>query len=232
MGEHVLQISRLSFQCECSRIKLNILKLYVHLLGVLWNLFSSLFSFVIGFPSHVDTRLISDKTRINYCSYPRGQIFSLGIRLTRLTIPRSAGSFKRISFFFSLMVLCAALFWNLDFFHIPNYVLGFSTNKRQLLMHLHPLRNTWQITMRLHPVMNERQRTYFRCLKNYHVLIFLAVSFSVPQHGRGICLSADTHMANREWGPPMPISPCNDREGGRERQPLPLPIQLTIIVIQ
>ena len=42
-----------------------------------------------------DTRLISDKTRINYLSFPRGQVFSLGIRLTRLTMSQSAGSFKR-----------------------------------------------------------------------------------------------------------------------------------------
>ena len=30
-----------------------------------------------------------------------------------------------------------------------------------------------------------------------------------------ICFSADAHMANRKWGPPMPISPCNDWEGWR-----------------
>ena len=37
-----------------------------------------------------------------------------------------------------------------------------------------------------------------------------------------VCFSADTYMANREWCPSMPISPCNNREGGRERQPLSL----------
>ena len=42
-----------------------------------------------------DTRHISDKNRINYCSFPRGQVFPLGIRLTRLTMSRSVGSFKR-----------------------------------------------------------------------------------------------------------------------------------------
>ena len=78
---------------------------------------------------------------------------------------------QRRRFFFSLMVLCAALFWNLGFFHIPNYVLGFSTNKRQLLMRLHPLTTTWQLFMRLYPVMNDQQLTYFRSLKNYHVLV-------------------------------------------------------------
>ena len=30
-----------------------------------------------------------------------------------------------------------------------------------------------------------------------------------------VCFSADTYMANREWGPPMPISASNDREGWR-----------------
>ena len=91
--------------------------------------------------------------------------FSLGIRLTRLTIPRSLNSFKGEVFFFSLMVLCAALFWNLRFFHIPNYILGFSTNKRQLFMRLHPLTITWQLT-------------YFCSLKNYHVLTFGSFSLN------------------------------------------------------
>ena len=42
--------------------------------------------------------------------------------------------------------------------------------------------------------------------------------------GREVCISADTYMANRECGPRMPISPCNDWEGGRERQSRPLPL--------
>ena len=42
-----------------------------------------------------DTRLISDKTRINYCSFPQGQDFPLGVCLTSLTMSWSAGSFKR-----------------------------------------------------------------------------------------------------------------------------------------
>ena len=81
-------MSSLSFQYECSRIKLNILKLYGHLLGVLLSLFSSLLSLV-------NTRLISNKTKINDCLFPRGQVFFFGICLTRLTIPRSLNSFKR-----------------------------------------------------------------------------------------------------------------------------------------
>ena len=76
------------------------------------------------------TRLISDKTRINYCSFPRGQVFPLGIRLTRLTMSRSAGSFKREvrSFLFSQGSL-RGIILEFGFLHIPNYVLGFSTNK-------------------------------------------------------------------------------------------------------
>ena len=41
----------------------------------------------------IERCLISDKTKIS-CLFPRGQVLSLGIGLTRLTIPRSAGSFK------------------------------------------------------------------------------------------------------------------------------------------
>ena len=39
-----------------------------------------------------------------------------------------------------------------------------------------------------------------------------------------VCFSADTYMANREWGPPMPISACNDREGWRRDGLSPLPL--------
>ena len=46
--------------------------------------------------------LISDKTKINNCSSSCGQVSSLGICLTRLTIPWSAEFIQMISFFFSL----------------------------------------------------------------------------------------------------------------------------------
>ena len=105
-------------------------------------------------------------------------------------------------------------------------------NVWQLFMHLHPVMNDWQPFMRLHPVMNERQLTYFHCLKNYHMLIFFGSFFLRTKHDREVCFSADTYMANREWGSPMPISPCNDKEGRRERQPLPQPILLTTIVVR
>ena len=134
MAEHVHQISSWSFQYECSRVKLNILKLYVHLLGVWWNLFSSLFFFHWVFTTcwSKDTRLISDKTRINYCSFSRGQVFYLGIRLTR---PPYLGVWvhSKDKLFSFLCVLCTGLFWNLGFFRISNYVLGFSKNRGNFL---------------------------------------------------------------------------------------------------
>ena len=87
--------------------------------------------------------------------------------------------------FLSYLKLCSLLF----------------NEQTQLLMRLHPLRNTrkyimcplpltttWLLIMRLHLVMNEWQLTYFRSLKNYHVLIFfffLAVSSSVPNMVEG-----------------------------------------------
>ena len=93
---------------------------------------------------------------------------------------------------------------------ISKLCFWFFNEQRQLLVRLHPVTTTWQLT-------------YFRSLKNDHVLIFLGGFFLSTKYGRGVCFSADTYMANREWGPDMPISPCNDREGGRERQPfLPL----------
>ena len=56
-------------------------------------------------------------------------------------------------------------------------------------------------------------------MKIHHVLIILAGSSSVPLWSKA-CFPADTHMANRECGPPTPTSPCDDREGGRERDGL------------
>ena len=74
MAELVLQISILSFQCECSRIKLNIFRLYVTYLGFCGVYSSLLFLSLLG--SHNTLvegyTYYSDKTRINYCSFLRG----------------------------------------------------------------------------------------------------------------------------------------------------------------
>ena len=48
-------------------------------------------------------------------------------------------------------------------------------------------------SMRLHPEMNERQLTYFRSLKNYHVLTFLAVSTLIPTKVADLLLCWLTH---------------------------------------
>ena len=83
--------------------------------------------------------------------------------------------------------------------------------------------------MCLHTVMNKWQLTYFRSLKNYHVLIFFQQFLPQYQTWSRVSLSADTYMASREWCPSMPISPCNDREGWR-RDGLFSIILLTTIV--
>ena len=48
------------------------------------------------------------------------------------------------------------------------------------------------------------------------MLTFLVGSSSVPNMVEDPASPPDTQMANREWGPPTPISPCNDWEGGRK----------------
>ena len=134
---------------------------------------------------------------------------------------------QKISFFFSLCSLRGII---LEFGFLPYFKLcsWFFNEQRQLFMRLHPLRKqkhtmcphplttTWQLFMCLHLVMNKRQLTYFRSLKNNHVLFFFLLRFFPWYQSQSqICFSADTHMANREWSPPMLISPCNDRDGWR-----------------
>ena len=133
--------------------------------------------------------------------------FSLDLRLRRHTIPWSLSSFKgEVFFFFSLSVLCAAWLWDLGFFHIPNHVLTFLTNKKLFLMCFHLSTNRWQLLS----------------LKVYHVL---ALWLFLPQFQSWspACFSADAHMANREWSSLMPMSTCTDRESWREKA-LPLPL--------
>ena len=102
----------------------------------------------------LDTGLILDQNKINNCLFPRGQVFPLGIRLTRLTMPRSADSFKR---FFSL----CGIILEFGFFSYPKSCSWFFNEQRQLFMRLHSVMNKWQLTMRPNPVINEWQLTYF-----------------------------------------------------------------------
>ena len=89
------------------------------------------------------------------------------------------------------------------FLHIPNYVLGFSMNKGNSLCVFIPrgINGNWLIVC---------------SLKIRQVLIFW---WALPRYQiwSRVCFFADAHMANREWGPSMPIPPCNNREGGRAR---------------
>ena len=142
MAELVLQISSLSFQYECSRIKLNIVcsRIWDAVEFILF-FFSSRYSVCIP-RWWKDTHLISDKTRINSYSFPRGQDFPLGIRLNETYHVSEYWFIQKISSFFSLRVLCVALFWNLGFF----ICYWFFAEQRQFLMCLHPSRNKRQLT--------------------------------------------------------------------------------------
>ena len=136
-------------------------------------LFSFFFRYWVSITRYYeDSRLISDKTRINYCSFSRGQDFSLGIRLTKLTIHRSLNSFKGEVFSLFSRGSLRGIILEFGFLSYPKLCSWFFNEQRQLLMRLHPLRNkqkhimcphplmtTWQLFMRLHPVMNERQLT-------------------------------------------------------------------------
>ena len=109
---------------------------------------------------------------------------------------------QKINSFFSLRVLCMALFWNLGFFHIQ-IMSSFSTNKRQLLVCLH-LSGTWQLFMRLHSVMNEWQLSSFRSFKIHHVLALFGGFFLSTNHGRRFASLPLTHT----WLIESEVLPC------------------------
>ena len=95
----------------------------------------------------------------------------------------------------------------------------------------HPVMNEPQLTMRPQPLMNEQQLNYFRGLKNYHVLIYLAVPSSVPNMVKGSA-SPLTHT----WLIESEVLQCPyflvmiEKMGERERRATPLPILLITIV--
>ena len=169
-------------------IKLNTFKLYVHLLGVLWSLFSSFFFSLLGFHNVLVERYTS-----YFCFFPRGQIFSLGICLTRLTIPRSAEFIQMISFFFSLPSL-RGLFLEFGFISYPKLCSWFFHEQRQLLMRLHPVITTWQLRCVFTLRWMNGHGLIFCSLKMPHVLIFpLAISSSVPNMVEGLPLRWHIH---------------------------------------
>ena len=168
-----------------------------------------------------DTRLISDKTRINYWSFPRGQVFSLGIRLTRLTIPRSAEFIQVTSFFFSLRSLHGIIL-EFGFLSYPKVCSWFFNEQRQLLMRLHPLTTTWQ-HLCVFTLWWMNGNWLISVVWKFTTCWFFWRALSRHQIWSRVCFSADTYMANREWGPPMPISACNNRDEVKERWSLPLP---------
>ena len=82
--------------------------------------------------------------------------------------------------------------------------------------------------MRFHPSMNKRQLLSFHSLKNYPLLAFWQF---IPQYQLWlqVCLSANTHMANREWGFLIPVSAWTNREGWREMASLSTALLTTIV---
>ena len=119
MAELVLQISYLSFRYECSRIKLNMLKLYVTYLGFC-GVYSFLFFFFRKWISITrwwkDIGLISD-TSVLWVFIYRG-------------LP-CHGVLVHSNDKFFLFSQCSLRGIILEFgcLHIPNCVIGFSTNK-------------------------------------------------------------------------------------------------------
>ena len=132
---------------------------------------------------------------INYCLFPHGQVFSLGIRLTRLTIPRSANSFKEV-FLFSHCSLCGIVL-EFGFLQYPKSCV-FTLRRRNgnCLVSV-----VWKIT----------------------TCWLFGDLFLRANHGRRSASLRWRYMANREWGFLIPMSPCANREGWRETAfPLPL----------
>ena len=173
----------------------------------------------------VDTRLISDKTRIDFCPFLRGQVFSLGIRLTRLTIPRSAGSFK---FYFP------------SWFSAPHYFeiwVSFISHI-MFLVFQRTKGNSWCVFI-LWGIHGNSLFVITRWRMNGNNLFSVVWKFTTGwffrwvlhryQSWSKVCFSADIYMANREWGSPTPISHCNDREGRRETASLSIILLTTIV---
>ena len=73
-----------------------------------------------------------------------------------------------------------ALFWNLGFLHIPNYVIGFKTNKGNSLCVFILCRINGNLLCVFTLWWINGNKLIFRSLKIHHVLIFLAGSSSVP----------------------------------------------------
>ena len=124
--------------------------------------------------------------------FPRSQVFSLGIRLTTLTIPQSANSFKREAFSF-LSVFSARHYFGIWVFSISQIMCLHTPTKKRLLV-------------------------IFRSLKNVHVLAFWRLFLRINP-GRYPPLTTDAYVANRKWGFLMPMLPCANI-GGLKRDGL------------
>ena len=120
--------------------------MYVHLLGILLNLYFSLFLPLLGCHNTLKERCTSDKAKINYRLFPRGQGFSLGIRLTTFTILVRIHSKEKL---FSFLLV----------FPVRHYFGIWVSSVSQIMC--------------LHSPTKKRQLVSFRSLKNYHVFAIL-----------------------------------------------------------
>ena len=154
------------------------------------------------------TRLISDKTKINISIFLREQAFSLGIHLMRLTIFRSAGSFKGEALSFLSGFSARHYFGIWVSFHIQITCLHTPTKKRQLIMCIHPLINKWQLIN-------------LRSLKIHKVLALGGCFFLSTTHGRRFA-SPPTHTRLIE----SEVLPYHliIIESVEQRRPPPLPL--------
>ena len=66
----------------------------------------------------------------------------------------------------------------------------------------------------------KRQLLRLRSLKIQHVLAFWLFLPRYQSWSQDFLSTADPYIANREWGFPMPMSACINREGWRETAPL------------
>ena len=78
-----------------------------------------------------DARLISDKTKISYFLFPRGQVSSFGYFSWRVSQTPEYEFIQRRSFFLSVF---SGILWNLGFFRIQTTCLLSSKNKRPLVI--------------------------------------------------------------------------------------------------
>ena len=174
-----------------------------------------------------DTCLISDTTRINYFSFSCGQVFSLGICLM---MPPYLGVWvhSKEKLFSFLSGFSAQHYFGIWVFSISQIMFLVFQWTKATPMRLHPLRNKRKHIMCPHPLWlpGNSLCVFTRWWINGNYLVSVVWKFTTCwffffcnfflKLWSQVCLSADIYIANKEWGSPMPILPCNNREDERD----------------